>query len=168
VKKRQATVPLSECSAISDFVSGSVVSNIVTGGDTGIFNLSSAPLMVIKNNSVADTTTGISTGYDGGTIQHNQISNTSTAIDLQSNDATAVYNLIKNANVAIEFNCNNDSVSGNNINDATVGLDNVPSGFASTDHIFNVDTILSNCRLLPGKKKVPSLKLALPHPSRVN
>jgi hypothetical protein len=142
------------CAGIAtDFVKGSVVSNIVTGGDTGIFNLSSAPLMLIKNNWVADAKTGISTGYDGGTVQHNQISNTSTAIDLQSNDASAVYNLIKNANVAIEFNCNNVSVTGNNINDAAIGLDNIPSGFVSTDHMFNVDTIVTNCRLSPVKRK---------------
>ena len=146
----------------TDFVSGNVVSNIVTGGDTGIFNLSSAPLMVIKNNYVADASTGISTGYDGGTIQHNLISNTSTAIDLESNDATAIYNLIKNANVAIEFNCNSDSVSGNNVNDATTGLDNVPKGFASSDHMFNVDTIVTTCPFAPGKKRLRSLKLASP------
>ncbi|HET7207741.1 MAG TPA: hypothetical protein VFI95_14285 [Terriglobales bacterium] len=142
----------------SDFVNGTVASNIVTGGDTGIFNLSSAPLMVIKNNSVADTTTGISTGFDGGTIQHNQISNTSTAVDLQSNNATAAFNLIKNANVAIEFNCNSDSVSGNNINDAAIGLDNIPSGFVSTDHIFSVDTILTNCGLSSANRRKPPLK----------
>lgn len=152
----------------SDFVSGAVASNIVTGGDTGIFNLSSAPVMVIKNNWVADVGVGISTGYDGGTVQHNQISNTSTAVDLESNDATAVFNLIKNANVAIEFNCDNDSVSENNINDAAIGLDNVPSGFTSTDHIFSVDTIVTNCRFSPIKSRVPPLNLLLPRPPSIN
>lgn len=131
----------------SDFVSGTVASNIVTGGSTGIFNLSSAPVMVVKYNTVADMSTGISTGYDGGILQHNQISNTSTAIDLESNNATATYNLIKNAHVGIEFNCDSDTVTGNNLNDAAIGLDNVPSGFTSTDHYFSVDTILTACGL---------------------
>ncbi len=152
----------------TDFVSGNVVSNIVTGGDTGIFNLSSAPLTLIKNNWVADTSTGISTGYDGGNIQRNFISNTSTAIDLESNDATALNNFIKNANVAIEFNCDSDSVGGNNINDAAIALDKVPSGFASTDHIFNVDTIVTTCNLAPAKKRFPPLKLPAAPPSKAN
>ena len=152
----------------TDFVEGAVTSNIVTGGDTGIFNLSSAPLMVIRNNSVADASTGIATGYDGGSIQHNEISNTSTAVDLQSNDASAANNLIKNANVAVEFNCDTDSVAGNNINDAVIGLDNAPSGFVSTDHIFSVDTIVTNCGLSPVKRRIPPLRLSGPRPSRVN
>jgi hypothetical protein len=151
----------------SDFVDGTVAANVVTGGDTGIFNLSSAPLTVIKNNWVADTHTGISTGYDGGTVQHNQISNTSTAIDLESNDATALYNLIKNANVGIEFFCNTDTVSGNNINDSTIGLDNIPSGFVSSDHFFNVDTIVTNCSLSQAKRRAPTPAMRLPRLSKV-
>jgi len=129
----------------SAFVTGAVGGNVVTGASIGIFNLSSAPLTVISNNSVADTNIGISTGFDGGTIKHNEISNTSTGIDLESNDATATTNLIKNSKVGIEVNCNTDSVSGNNVNDSTIGLENVPASFASSNNFFNVDTIMTKC-----------------------
>lgn len=152
----------------SDFVSGTVGANIVTGGSTGIFNLSSAPLTTIKNNWVADTGTGISTGYDGGTVQHNEISNTSTAIDLASNDAFAFANGISNTNIAIEFNCNTDVVGSNTINDAGIGWDNVPSGTGVVGLFDNVDTIVTDCGLSGAKKRVAAPQMRLAFSQNVN
>jgi nitrous oxidase accessory protein NosD len=132
---------------ISAFVTTTVQGNVVTGTTTGIFNLSSAPLATISNNEIADSGTGITTGFDFGTIFHNQISNVFTGIDVQTFDATVTGNGITNSIIGIEFECNNAAVYSNTINDATTALDNIPFGFALIDHYYNVDNVALQCGL---------------------
>jgi len=115
--------------------------------NTGIFNLSGAPLTTVFNNVVGDSGTGIATGYDGGTIFHNQIANVGIGIDLQSNNATVDGNGITNSTTGIEFGCNTGQVFSNTINDATTAEDNVPFGFSLLDHYFNVDNVSVQCGL---------------------
>lgn len=137
----------------SAFIAGNVVGNVVTGSDTCIANLSSAPLTTVLNNNVADCGTGISSGYDGGTVFHNQISNSSTGIDLQSNNVSATGNSVMNTNIGIEFECNTGTVHSNLINDAKTALDKVPFGFALLDHYYNIDTVSNQCPFGGAKTK---------------
>jgi hypothetical protein len=126
------------------FVTGTVKSNVVTGGPIGIFNQSGPTLLTtISNNTVADVGTGITTGWEqGSTVKSNKISNTSTGIDLQAIGITANSNTITKTAIAIEFECDTDNVAGNIINDSQVAYDRFPGTIAPAGTLLNVDAVL--------------------------
>jgi hypothetical protein len=126
------------------FVTGTVTGNVVTGGPVGIFNQSGPTLATtISNNAVADVGTGITTGWEQGSlVKSNKISNASTGIDLQAIGITANYNTIFKTAIAIDFECDTDSVTGNIINDAQVAYNRVGGGIAPAGTLLNVDAVL--------------------------
>jgi hypothetical protein len=126
------------------FVTGTVSGNVVTGGPIGIFNQSGPTLATaISGNTVADTGTGITTGWESGSsVTSNKISNASTGIDLQAIGITASSNTITKTTIAIEFECNTDTVAGNTINDSQIAYDRFPGTKAPAGTLLNVDAVL--------------------------
>ncbi len=134
---------------------GSIARNVVTGGTIGMEDTDldqQAAGIVIEDNVVADVLTSPGVGIvarEGDTASSNQVSNVTTAFYLQGGSTASPgpslqSNTVKNVHTAFEYDCTaNATVKTNTVNDAAIAYDNVPSGTASDNSLYNVDTILS-------------------------
>jgi len=105
-------------------VAASVTGNTVTDSSQyGIFALQDAGGVIIKSNSVFNSTVGgIGFNATGATVQSNKITK---------------------AGVGIEIDCMAATVSGNTISNASKGINDAPLSFSMANTFDNVDTIRS-------------------------
>lgn len=103
----------------------------------------------ISGNTVMNTSpVGILTFVDGVSITANKLLNNATGIALSAENGigasapTIQGNTITGSNIGIDFSCLADMhVSSNTIVDASTGVNNVPSGVATSNFYSNVGTI---------------------------
>jgi len=97
----------------------------------------------ISGNTLVHGTPGIFIETDGVSVTSNRIFGTVIGIAMSGVSIAAVHsNSITDSRIGIDFSCFADTnVNSNIITDTRIALDNVPSGVATRNTYFNVDTI---------------------------
>jgi hypothetical protein len=119
---------------------------IVNPGFTGIGAFGFSSHGSISVNTVTNASpipaTGIFAQADGVSVTSNNIFGTAEGIFVNTSIAAIQSNSIADSRIGIEFSCTfNPNVHSNVITDAQRALNGVPSGLASSNTYFNVDTI---------------------------